>query len=183
MTRNKYSKRFEARMYKSATTCDLDKLLRIARNVYKYDITKDQLRQYLSKRKIRPLDFNNNQVRSMGTAYKIGTEYVKGDGMTLIKVATDKWMYKQRYLYEKYHNVKLTTDDFILFLDGDRNNFEKSNLVRVSCREASIIANLRLPAVNKDIMEAAVIYARSVVKEKELAGVKPKSHKRKTNKH
>lgn len=176
--RNKYSKRFEERMYKSAATCDLDKLLRIARNVYKYDITKHQLRSYLSKRKIRPLNYNINKVRNMGASYKVGTEYVKDDGMTLIKVAKDKWMYKQRYLYEKYHHTKLTTQDYIMFLDGNRNNFAADNLVMVSCREASIIGNMRLPAVNKEIMEAAIIYARSVVKEKELAGVRPRSHKR-----
>lgn len=41
------------------------------------------------------------------------------------------YMRKNRYMYEKYHNVKLTNEDVILFLDGNIDNFEKDNLVKI----------------------------------------------------
>jgi len=141
--RNKYSKEFEETMKELAPTTTLSKLLWYAYSQFGYEISKEQLRQYLSKRKIRYKDYDKNRVRKMGKRYPIGSEYIKPDGMTLIKVAPNKWKYKQRLIYEQYHNVKLTSDDYIIFLDQDRNNFNIDNLARVSRRESSIIANMK----------------------------------------
>lgn len=166
--RNKYSKEFEETMKILAPTTEINRLLWYAYSQFGYEISKKQLRQYLSKRKIRYKDYDINMVRDMGSRLPIGSERIKPDGMVQIKIRKNKWEYKQRYLYEKYHNVKLTTNDYIIFLDGNRNNFSKDNLERVSCRVASILGNLRLPSKNKEIMKLAIVYAHSVIQVADL---------------
>ena len=138
--RNKYSIEFEQDMYRLATNNSLDDLLKVAKSKYHYDITKKQLQLYLSKRKIRYKGYDINKVRDM-SKLPIGTEYIKPDGMVLIKISKDKWIYKQRYIYEQYYNVELSSDDYIIFLDQDRTNFDINNLKKVSRRESGIVAN------------------------------------------
>ena len=166
--RNKYSKEFEETMRILAPTTEINRLLWYAYSQFGYEISKTQLRQYLSKRKIRYKDYNVTKIRDMGNKIPIGTEYVKPDGMILIKITKTKWEYKQRYLYEKYHNVKLTSKDYIIFLDGNRNNFSIDNLKRVSCRVASLLGNLKLPSRNKEITNLAITYANSVIQVADL---------------
>ena len=119
--RNKYDKTFEKNMIIIAPFYTLDELHKYSIE-YGYNITKRQLQLYLSKRKIRYKDYNSKMARNMGTDYPIGCEYIKPDGMVLAKVAKNKYEYKQRLIYEKYHKEKLTSDDYIIFLDQDRTN-------------------------------------------------------------
>lgn len=177
MMRNKYTEEFISDMKLKASTCTLDDLLIIAIHKYKYNVTKDTLMKCLSKRGIKYLGYNPARVHAPSSP--VGTEYIKEDGMTLIKVSKSKWMYKQRYLYEKYHKVKLTSRDYIIFVDGDRSNFDIDNLKKVDCRVASYIGNLRLGCTNKDITDAAIAYANSTIQVKNLCGEKVVSHKRK----
>lgn len=88
----------------------------------------------------------------------VGSERVDVDGYVEIKIAEpNKWMLKQRYLWEQYHNEKLGKNDLILFLDGNRNNFDVSNLRRISRKELAMLnheygniqdANVRETALN-----------------------------------
>lgn len=167
MARNKYSKKFEEEMIKLATTNELNKLLSIATNKYKYSITKTQLRQYLSKRGIRYKDYNKHKAQDRGKILPIGTEYVKPDGMVLVKVAKNKWKYKQRLIYEKYHNVKLTSNDYIIFLDQNRNNFDINNLKRISQRESSVLSNQKMFSKNREVTETGILTAKLMIKAKD----------------
>lgn len=166
--RNKYSKEFEETMRILAPTTEINRLLWYAYSQFGYEISKEQLRQYLSKRKIRYKDYDTTKIRDMGSLLPIGSERIKSDGMIQIKITKTKWEYKQRYLYEKYHNVKLTSKDYVIFLDGNRNNFSIDNLKRVNCRVASILGNLRLPSRSKEITNLALVYAHSVIQVADL---------------
>ena len=165
--RNKYSKEFENKMVKLAHSMTLNELLNVAKSKYKYNITKDDLRNYLSRRKIRYKDYNINKAKDMGSKIPIGTEYVKDDGMVLVKIAKDKWEYKQRLIYEQYHNVELTSDDYVIFLDQDRSNFNINNLRRINRRESSIIANQKLFSNQPIITETGIDIARLMIKTKD----------------
>lgn len=167
MKRNKYSKEFEEEITKLATSCELEKLLSIAINKYKYSITKSQLRQYLYKRGIKYKDYNSNKVHDMGKRIPIGTEYKKPDGMVLVKVSENKWKYKQRIIYENYHNVKLSSDDYIIFLDQNRDNFDINNLKRISRKESSILSNQKMFSKNPKITETGVLTAKLIAKAKQ----------------
>lgn len=53
------------------------------------------------------------------------------NGLIRIKINDKQWQYKQRYLYEKYHNTKIGDDYVIIFADGDKTNFHKDNLIAI----------------------------------------------------
>lgn len=164
--RNKYSKEFEDDMFKLAVNNDFNSLLKIAKTKYKYNITKKQLRLYLSKRKIRYKNYNSNMIRNMNKI-PIGTEYTKPDGMILVKVSKDKWKYKQRLIYEQYYNVKLTSDDYIIFLDQNRTNFDINNLRKITRRESSIVANQGLFFKKAQLTETGIEVAKLIIKTKD----------------
>ena len=167
MMRNKYSKEFEEDMKKLAPTTEFNEFLNLAKNIYGYSISKEQLKQYLYKRQIRYKDYNKNKAQEMGIKIPIGTEYVKPDGMTLVKIAKDKWQYKQRLIYEQYYNVKLNDDDYIIFLDHNRNNFDINNLKKITRRESSILSNQKMFSTNPKVTEAGIQVAKLIIKTKE----------------
>lgn len=165
--RNKYSKKFEEEMKKLAPKKTAKQLLEIANNKYNYPITKEMLMNYLSKRQIRYKDYNPNKAKYMGNKIPIGTEYVKPDGMVLVKVTPNKWKYKQRYIYEQYHNVELPKNTMVIFLDGDRTNFNINNLMAVSTPEYNCIKNKDLISNNGMVTKTAILGARLYYKVKE----------------
>lgn len=158
--RNKYSKEFEEEMYKKAPNKTIGKLLDIAINKYGYNITEKQLKNYLSKRQIRYKDYASNKARKMGNIIPIGTEYTKPDGMVLVKVKPNKWEYKQRYIYEQYYKVELPKEIMVIFLDGDKTNFDISNLMAVSTPEYNCIRNKNLLFKNSIATKTAILSAR-----------------------
>lgn len=165
--RNKYSKNFEQVMISLAPTSTFSELLWVARHRYHYSITKDQLRQYLSKREIRYKDYCKPKVRKMGLDKPLYSERIKPDGMIQVKVAPNKWEYKQRLIYSQYHNVELTEDDYIIFLDQDRTNFDINNLKRISRHESSILANQKIFSTNPEVTKTGVEVAKLIIKLKE----------------
>lgn len=172
--RNKYSKEFEQEMIKLAPTNELTRLWWVARQKYAYFITKEQLRQYLSKRQIRYKDYNSNKAQEMGNKIPIGTEYVKPDGMVLVKVKPNKWKYKQRLIYEQYYNVELKEDEYIIFLDQDRTNFDISNLKLVSRKESAVMSNQKLFSKNPFATETGIKIAQLLNKLSDLKEGKTK---------
>lgn len=170
--RNKYSKEFENKMKKLAPNKTLDELLKIAINKYNYVITKKMLMSYLSKRNIKYKNYNSKMVRKMGDKIPIGTEYKKDDGMVLVKISSNKWKYKQRLIYERYHNVKLKEDDYIIFLDQNRNNFNINNLKLVTRHESAILSNQKLFSKNPETTKTGIEIAKLIIKVKEIKNEK-----------
>lgn len=75
---------------------------------------------------------------------KIGTITKHKDGYTFIKLAEHKWQLYQRYVWQKHHHKKLKKSQTVLFLDGNRNNFDPKNLIAISRKELAIINHERL---------------------------------------
>lgn len=170
MMRNKYTIEFENLMRNKAIDHSFDELYKIAKR--KYKITRSQLMQYLSKRKIRYKDYMTGRVRQMGLNYQIGCEYVKNDGMVLVKIAKDKWEYKQRLLYMKYHNCELTSDDYIIFLNQDRTDFSKENLAKVTRHESAFLSNQQMFSKKRELTKLGIDTAKLMIKIKDLPNKK-----------
>ena len=49
-----------------------------------------------------------------------------------VKIKDRVYMSVHRYLYEMYHDVKLNDNDMIIFLDGNKKNFKKDNLYKIT---------------------------------------------------
>ena len=96
---------------------------------------------------------------------EIGSERMSVDGYVEIKVAEpNKWALKHRILYEKYHNVKLTSNDAIIFLDQDHLNFSKNNLFKLTRAELARYNQDKLYRDNADISLSAAAIAKLKVK-------------------
>lgn len=67
-------------------------------------------------------------------SYPIGTEKKK-DGVWKVKISRNRWMSKARLLYQDYHDVTIDSSDYVIHLDGDKDNFDKDNLARVTQAE------------------------------------------------
>lgn len=79
--------------------------------------------------------------------FKLGSE-IEEDGYIRVKISNHqnfhtRWRLKHHIIYEKYHpNIKIGKTDRVLFLDGNKRNFDIHNLKLVSLSEQSHIANL-----------------------------------------
>ena len=92
---------------------------------------------------------------------EVGSERVNVDGYVELKVAEpNKWMLKQRKLYEDYHNEKLTSNDVIIFLDNNKFNFDKDNLIKLTRAELIRFNQDHLYCGDKDITKVAVSIAK-----------------------
>lgn len=146
----------------------IDELLPLVNKKFKEHYTRLSLQKYLIRNKI-PYKYSNFK-RSNNNCYKkpIGTEYTKSDGMVLVKIAKNKWEYKQRLIYMKHYGVKLTNDDYIIFLDQDRTNFNINNLRRITRRESSILINQKIFSKKPEATELAIQIAKLMIKIKDM---------------
>lgn len=97
----------------------------------------------------------------------IGTEKLLGDGYVWVKIDDQNnvpkyvnWRQKHRLIYEKYHGVKLTKNDRCVFADGDRTNFDISNLILVSNSEMLIMNRNNLMYQDKELTKVGANIAR-----------------------
>lgn len=113
-------------------------------NVIDYDTLskKTNLNRNRIRRELINLGFDLSSYSRSGSE-PIGYEFIK-EGRVYIKISNDyrahhkNYVLKNRYLYEKYHNVKLSDDDLIIHLDGDLTNFSSENLVLLTRGEFGI---------------------------------------------
>ncbi|MBR3125035.1 MAG: HNH endonuclease [Mogibacterium sp.] len=97
------------------------------------------------------------------------SERVDVDGYVLIKIAEpNKWQHKHRYIYERHYGVKLKKSDVVIFLDGNRQNFEISNLVRMTRAELARYNQDHFYGDDLDINKCAVGIAKLKTKVGEL---------------
>lgn len=172
--RNKYSKEFENWLKDYATTHTREQIIKKANSKFGYDIGLNALRKYLYRHNIKDLEYNKNKANS-SNAKSIGSEWYRNDGMVLVKEANGKWDYKQRVVY-KQHYGEIPKNHFVIFLDGDRTNYDINNLKLVSNRVASVVANQGLFTKDKNLTETSLINGELIVKIKELKGIKTTNH-------
>lgn len=164
--RNKYSQDFEKDAKNKSLKLTQKQLREFLEKKYNLVISKKSFQKYLYRHKIKCIDYNTSKVRNMDKK-PIGYEYRKNDGMILVKVADDKWIYKQRLMYMKYHKCELTSDDYVIFLNQNRNDFSKDNLAKISRRESSVLSNQQMFSKNKGLTNLGILTAKLMIKVKE----------------
>ena len=91
----------------------------------------------------------------------IGSERQIHQGFVIVKVANPKkWRMKHHIIYEKYHNVKIGRWDKVIFLDGNKRNFDINNLKLISNSEQIIISNRNYKSSNPDVMNSYISLAK-----------------------
>lgn len=92
------------------------------------------------------------------------TEKLHGNGHLLIKFK-GRWINKSRYTYEQHHGIKLTNNDVIIHLDGDKTNDHIDNL-KLSNRR--VVAKLLKMGFSDNVKRTAVAIAELELKIKDI---------------
>ena len=139
----------------------------IVNKKFNENFTLKQMQVYFSRYGI-PHKYEHKNKSHSNLALPIGSERTKSDGMVQVKVGPHKWAYKQRKIYEEYYGVKLKEDEYVIFLDQNRNNFDIDNLKLVTRRESAVMANNNLFSKNKKVTETGNLVAKLIIKTKEI---------------
>ena len=167
--RNKYTKEFEEFVRANVNKYTKEDLRLLLQDKYNIKISSQALRRYLNRHHIenKYIDYKKYNVRNVSKC-SIGTERTTKEG-TFIKVAQpDVWRRKTKVMYEKYHNCKLEDNDYVIFLNQDRNDFSKENLMTVSHREMSFLYNSKTFSSNPKLTKLGVLAAKLTIKTKEV---------------
>ena len=113
------------------------------------------------KEKLKPFKFRKGHIPP--NQQKIGTESVDSKGFVKVKIEEpNKWKLKHKLLYEKYHNVKLSDNDVVLFVDNNKRNFDKENLELINKSILlDINRNLNFDTDDIDIRKAVIALAKA----------------------
>mgnify|MGYP003461112843 FL=1 len=57
-----------------------------------------------------------------------GIERVSREGYTELRLSCNNWVLKHRHIYETHHKIELETNQYVSFVDGNKQNFEIDNL-------------------------------------------------------
>lgn len=91
----------------------------------------------------------------------VGSERMNADGYVMVKVAEpNKWRLKQRLIWEEQTGEKLTSNETIVFLDGDKTNFSEDNLYKLTRAELVRYNQDGLHCQDRDISLTAVAIAK-----------------------
>ena len=96
---------------------------------------------------------------------EIGSERIDSNGYILMKVKEPNvWKLKHRVLYEKYHNIKLTQDDVVIFADQNKLNLEKDNLILINKSQLLRMNHEKLIFHDKELTKAGSNIAKLIMK-------------------
>lgn len=57
-----------------------------------------------------------------------GSERINKDGYTELRLSCNNWVLKHRHIYETHHKIDLETNQYVSFVDGNKQNFDIDNL-------------------------------------------------------
>ena len=91
----------------------------------------------------------------------VGSERISVDGYIEIKVAEpNKWRIKARYLWEQATGEKLSRNDSIVYLDGNKQNLELSNLAKISRSDLARMNQNHLFYENQELTKIGITIAK-----------------------
>lgn len=88
-------------------------------------------------------------------AREIGSEYVDVDGYVVVKVSKNKWVHKQRLVWEKHHGP-VPKNHRVIFLDGNRQNCDINNLCCVNHSTVTRLSRFKMRYQNAEATSASV---------------------------
>ena len=134
----------------------LNELTSMFNNKFGYKLTPTQVRGALGRNGIR-----------MGTraswTVDIGTEYLNPAGYTEIKISKDKWVFKHTHIYEK-HFGKIQEGNHVIFLDGDKTNFNIDNLKEVTKAQLVVMNRHGLRSNDAELTRTGIYIADLIIK-------------------
>lgn len=120
-------------------------------------------------RKVKPTMFKKDNIPH--NHREIGSTRIDTDGYVMIKIAEpNKWQLLQRYVWEKENGRKLLKNECVIFLDGNKENFEPDNLMAIKRSELARVNKNHRVTSDKDLTKAGVYI--EMIKERIRNGIK-----------
>lgn len=136
------------------------------------ELYKQKYGEEMSKWKVQGLKKTYKLYSNVNTQFKkgecqgsqyfspIGSERKIQNGNILVKIAEPNvWKLKHRYIYENKYG-KIPKNKMIIFLDGNKNNFDINNLKLIDRNEHLIAIKKDLYFNNKELTETGIIIAK-----------------------
>ena len=99
----------------------------------------------------------------------IGSERIDKDGYVVVKVADPKtWKLKHRYIWEMHHNKKVQKGHSVIFLDGNKRNFNINNLMLVSRTQLLVMNKNKLKCNEKELTKIGINLSNLIIKTSNL---------------
>lgn len=99
----------------------------------------------------------------------IGSERLTVDGFWEVKIKDGcgkrNWIAKHRYIYEQHYG-KIPKGYIVIFLDGNKNNFDIGNLKAISRHENLVMNSEKLRYQNKETTEVGTTLAKVIIASK-----------------
>ncbi|EHL19440.1 hypothetical protein HMPREF9628_00161 [Peptoanaerobacter stomatis] len=93
---------------------------------------------------------------------QVGSERITKDGYTEIKTEyPNVWKLKHRVIYEQHYG-KLNKNEVVIFADGNRENFEIDNLIKVTRAQLKTINEKKLYLHDKELTKTGVNIAKLI---------------------
>lgn len=90
----------------------------------------------------------------------VGSERVNGDDYVDVKIADpNKWKGKHLIIWEEHHGEPVPKGHAVIFGDGNRRNFEPSNLILVSRAQLAVMNKNGLIQNNAELTRTGIIMA------------------------
>lgn len=91
----------------------------------------------------------------------VGSERISVDGYIEIKVAEpNKWKIKARYLWEQATGERLSRNDSIIYLDGNKQNLDLANLAKVGRADLARMNQNHLFYENQELTKIGITIAK-----------------------
>lgn len=140
-------------------------IIRLYKEKFDKEITEIQLKLFKRRYNIKcNFDgrFQKGKVNNPKPPKQIGTErtyYDNDKKRIMVKIGNKKWIEKTRYIYEQHYG-KIPKNCVIIFLDGNRDNFNIDNLKCITHHEHEIIAGNHLYFKDKELNELSILTAQ-----------------------
>lgn len=93
---------------------------------------------------------------------EIGEERLSKEGYVQVKIddghKNNNWKFKHWLIWERLHGP-IPKGYMVIFIDGDRTNFEPENLMLISRAQNAILNRCKLRAYTRELMETALLVA------------------------
>lgn len=122
-------------------------------------ITEKTLRKYYYRHN---LDFKKQTTQRQNCTIKhsIGTESKPDkNGLVRIKINDKQWVYKARYIYEQHYG-KIPKGYKVVFLNGDKTDYDISNLAIARGKDILYAYSKELTSTNKEITKLGLSVAQ-----------------------
>lgn len=157
--RNKYTKEFDNYVLKNCSKYDKDDLRKKCEKKFNMNITLNAFSKHLYRINAQCKDYNPNMALGgeLSGSKPVGYELHRTDGYVVVKVSQPNvWKYKQRLIYEQHYG-KIPKNMMVIFLDGDKTNFDIKNLKAVTTRDYLYARNKHLLFNDSELTRTALM--------------------------